>query len=48
MTMPLCYLAVSLAGLALGLAGYPYAHAYWEGHSRRARWQRRLLLARTL
>ena len=37
-----CIAAITLAILALGLASYPYLHSFWEHHSRRARWHRRL------
>lgn len=39
---PQCYIAIGLAVGALGLAAYPYLHAFWEHHSRRARLHRRV------
>lgn len=39
-----CYIAIAIAALALALAAYPYLHRFWEHHSRRARWHRRLAM----
>lgn len=46
--MAQCYIAIGLGVAALALASYPHLHSFWQQHSRRARWHRRLGMAKLL